>query len=232
MIEISNLVKTFGQNIAVNISSININKGQIVGFIGNNGAGKTTTFRLMLDLIQADSGCVLSYSKDVAKSEEWKNYTGSFIDSNFLIEFYTPDEYFTFVGKLYGLDIITIKERLKTYEKFMNNEILNQNKYIRHFSSGNKQKIGIVAAMFINPEILILDEPFNFLDPSSQIEMKHLLKWLNTQFGTTIIISSHNLNYVYDVSSRILLLERGVIIRDVINKSTEDLSDITLYFNG
>jgi len=232
MIEINNLVKTFGQNIAVNISSLKINKGQIVGFIGNNGAGKTTTFRLMLDLIQADSGCVLSYSKDVAKSEEWKNYTGSFIDSNFLIEFYTPDEYFTFVGKLYGLDIITIKERLKTYEKFMNNEILNQNKYIRHFSSGNKQKIGIVAAMFINPEILILDEPFNFLDPSSQIEMKHLLKWLNTQFGTTIIISSHNLNYVYDVSSRILLLERGVIIRDVINKSTEDLSDITLYFNG
>lgn len=232
MIRIEKLKKTFNKKTALDIPFLEINKGELVGLIGNNGAGKTTTFRLMLDLIQADNGCVLSYSKDVAKSEEWKDYTGSFIDSNFLIDFYTPDEYFTFVGKLYGLDTITIKERLKTYEKFMNREILNQNKYIRHFSSGNKQKIGIIAAMMINPEILILDEPFNFLDPSSQIEMKHLLQWLNTQYNTTIIISSHNLNYVYDVSSRILLLERGIIIKDVINKNSKDLSDISQYFNN
>jgi len=231
MIEISNLEKVFNENMAVDISLLTINKGEVVGLIGNNGAGKTTTFRLMLDLLQANSGYVLINGTDVSKNEEWKLYTGSFIDSNFLIDFFTPDEYFTFIGKLYKLNNREIKERLVKYEKFMNGEILNQKKYIRNFSSGNKQKIGIIGAMFINPEILILDEPFNFLDPSSQIEMKHLLQWLNTQFGTTIIISSHNLNYIHDVSSRILLLEKGVIIKDVDNKNTENISDIFQYFN-
>lgn len=231
MIEINSLVKTFNKNTAVNIPFLTINKGEVVGLIGNNGAGKTTTFRLMLDLLDADSGNVLINGLDVSKNEEWKSYTGSFIDSNFLIDFFSPDEYFTFIGKLYKLDRAEIKNRLAKYEKFMNGEILNQKKYIRHFSSGNKQKIGIIAAMMINPEILILDEPFNYLDPSSQIEIKHLLQWLNTQFGTTIIISSHNLNYVHDVSSRILLLEKGVIIKNVDNKNTNSISDIYQYFN-
>lgn len=231
MIRIEKLKKSFNKLIALDIPLLEISKGELVGLIGNNGAGKTTMFRLMLDLIKADNGCVLFYSKDVANTEEWKDYTGSFIDSNFLIDFFTPDEYFIFIGKLYGLDSTTIKKRLITYEKFMNHEILNQNKYIRNFSSGNKQKIGIIAAMMINPEVLILDEPFNFLDPSSQIEMKHLLQMLNTEFGTTIIISSHNLNYIYDVSSRILLLERGIIIKDVNSSNKENLSEISRYFN-
>lgn len=231
MIQINNLVKTFNKNIAVNISSLTINKSEIVGLIGNNGAGKTTTFRLMLDLLQADTGNVCMNGVDVSKNETWKLYTGSFIDSNFLIDFFTPDEYFTFTGKVYGLNTEEIKERLVRFEKFMNGEILNQKKYIRHFSSGNRQKIGIIAAMMIHPDVLILDEPFNFLDPSSQIEMKHLLQWLNTQFGTTILISSHNLNYVHDVSSRILLLEKGVIIKDVINKSAENIADVYQYFD-
>jgi len=232
MIEISNLVKTFNKNTAVNISLLTINKGEVVGLIGNNGAGKTTTFRLMLDLIQADAGYVNVNGIDVSKNEEWKLVTGSFIDSNFLIDFFTPDEYFTFIGKLYKLGNTEIKARLKKFDKFMNGEILNQKKYIRHFSSGNKQKIGIIGAMFIHPEILILDEPFNYLDPSSQIEMKYLLQTLNTQQGTTIIISSHNLNYVHDVSSRILLLEKGLIIKDVDNKNNENISDIYQYFDN
>jgi ABC-2 type transport system ATP-binding protein len=231
MIEINNLEKTFNNKTAVNISSLTINKGEVVGLIGNNGAGKTTTFRLMLDLIQSDTGYVNINGTDVSKNENWKNITGSFIDSNFLIDFFTPDEYFTFIGKLYKLSDTEIKERLKKFDKFMSGEILNQKKYIRHFSSGNKQKIGIIGAMFINPEILILDEPFNYLDPSSQIEMKNLLQWLNTQFNTTIIISSHNLNYINDVSSRILLMEKGIIIKDVDNKNSENTSDIYQYFN-
>jgi len=231
MIEITNLVKTFNKNIAVNIPTLKIDKGEIVGLIGNNGAGKTTTFRLMLDLIQADTGNVLMNKVDVVKNEGWKTYTGSFIDSNFLIDFFTPDEYFVFTGKLYGLNVGKIKERLAMFEKFMNEEILNQKKYIRHFSSGNKQKIGIIAAMMIYPEILILDEPFNFLDPSSQIEMKHLLQWLNGEFETTILISSHNLNYIHDVSSRILLMEKGIVIKDIANNDSGNITDIYHYFD-
>ena len=231
MIEINNLEKSFNKNSVVNINSLKINKGQVVGLIGNNGAGKTTTFRLMLDLVDADSGYVNINGIDVSKNENWKLCTGSFIDSNFLIDFFTPNEYFTFIGNIYKLSNTEIKERLKKFEKFMNGEILDKKKYIRYFSSGNKQKIGIIAAMMIYPEILILDEPFNYLDPSSQIEMKHLLQWLNHQYNTTIIISSHNLNYVYDVSSRILLLEKGVIIKDVLNMNGENLSEIIRYFN-
>jgi ABC-2 type transport system ATP-binding protein len=231
MIEINNLTKKFGQNTAVNIPQLKISNGEIVGLVGNNGAGKTTTFRLMLDLIKADTGTVLSKGCDVSKNEDWKNYTGSFIDSNFLIDFFTPDEYFSFIGKLYKLKNKEIKERLSQFEKFASGEIFNQKKYIRHFSSGNRQKIGIIAAMMVQPEILILDEPFNFLDPSSQIEMKRLLQALNTECGTTIIISSHNLNYINDVSSRILLMEKGIIIKDIVNDNPDNISDIYRYFN-
>jgi len=230
MIEITNLVKTFNKKIAVNIPTLSIDKGEIVGLIGNNGAGKTTIFRLMLDLLPVDTGNVFINGMDVSKNEVWKSFTGSFIDSNFLIDFFTPDEYFSFTGKVYGLNSNKIKERLAKFEKFMNDEILIQKKYIRNFSSGNRQKIGIIAAMMIYPDVLILDEPFNFLDPSSQIEMKYLLKWLNIQMGTTIVISSHNLNYIHDVSSRILLLEKGVIIKDVNNANGGSTSDISNYF--
>jgi len=112
MIEISNLVKAFNKKTAVNIPSLKIEKGEIVGLIGNNGAGKTTTFRLMLDLLPADTGNVFINKMDVTKNEKWKSHTGSFIDNNFLIDFFTPDEYFTFIGKVYGLDDDEIKERL------------------------------------------------------------------------------------------------------------------------
>lgn len=230
MIEINNLEKRFNKHTAVNIPFLKINKGEIAGLIGNNGAGKTTTFRLILDLIQADNGSILSNSKDVSKNEKWKDYTGSFIDSNFLIDFFTPEEYFTLIGKLYKLDSKEITNRLMKYEKFMNGEILKQKKYIRHFSSGNKQKIGIIAAMMITPEVLILDEPFNFLDPSSQIEMKNLLQDLNKKHNTTILISSHNLNYVSDVCTRIILLEKGNIVKDIDNISPENVIEIFDYF--
>ena len=231
MIEITNLVKVYNKNTIVNIPILKIEKGEIVGLIGNNGAGKTTTFRLMLDLIKADTGNVYLNGKDIIKNEEWKSITGSFIDSNFLIDFFTPDEYFSFIGNAYGLHTKEINERLTKFEKFMNGEILYQKKYIRYFSSGNKQKIGIIAAMLIHPKILILDEPFNYLDPSSQIEMKHLLHWANSQFSTTIFVSSHNLNYIHDTSSRIILLEKGFIIKDVYNSDLDNISDIYKYFD-
>jgi len=232
MITIDHLSKSFGNHTVVDIPLLQVNKGEVLGLIGNNGAGKTTTLRLILDLLKADSGSVLINNTDVSKDEAWKEYSGAFLDNNFLIDFFTPEEYFTFIGKLHKMSGEDIKKSLHKYEKFMNGEILNHKKYIRHFSSGNKQKIGIIGAMISNPDLLILDEPFNFLDPSSQIEMKHLLQSLSTQIGTTIVISSHNLNYIYDVSTRILLLEKGHIIRDVVNKDSEDISKLYQYFSN
>lgn len=230
MIHVDNLVKSFDENIAVNISSLSIDKGKILGVVGNNGAGKTTFFRLLLDLICPDSGSVTFNDRNVAESEEWKSYTGSFIDNSFLIECLRAEEYFAFIGKVYQLSESDVKERLAIYEDFMNGEILNQKKYIKDFSAGNKQKIGIIGAMFIHPQILILDEPFNFLDPSSQIEMKRLFHQMNKEFNTTILISSHNLNHITDVSTRILLMEKGLILKDIDNSNKEALSELEIYF--
>ena len=228
-LELKNLVKRFGDKTALNVSELNVEKGTLLGLVGNNGAGKTTLFRLVLDLLKADEGCVLSKGVDVSRSEDWKTCTGSFIDTRFLIEFLTPEEYFYFVGETYGLNKEAVHERLQPFARFMNNEILGQKKYIRNFSAGNKQKTGIMAAMMIRPEMLILDEPFNFLDPSSQIEIRDMILKMNQDMNTTVLISSHNLNYTTDISSRVVLLEKGVVKKDLSN-SAEARAELNEYF--
>ena len=97
MIEINNLQKNFGQKKAVDIEKYVIEQGDMLGLVGNNGAGKTTLFRLMLDLLQADQGNVTINNIDVSKSEDWKQFTGAFIDDGFLIDYLTPEEYFYLV---------------------------------------------------------------------------------------------------------------------------------------
>lgn len=124
-----------------------------------------------------------------------------------------------------------IDARLAEFEKLMNGEILGQNKFIRDYSMGNKQKIGIIAAMLHEPDILILDEPFNFLDPSSQSAVKHLLKKYNEEKEATIIVSSHNLNHTVEISSKIALMEDGEIIREIDNKDNSATTELEHYFN-
>lgn len=165
------------------------------------------------------------------RSEEWKKITGAFIDESFLIDYLTPEEYFHFIGKMYELSKEQVDERLLIFERFMGDEVLGQKKYIRNFSAGNKQKIGIIAAMIHRPELLILDEPFNFLDPSSQSIIKHILKKYNEESGATILISSHNLNHTTDICPRIALLENGKIIRDIDNKEFTAEKELEEYFN-
>lgn len=231
MIQITNLQKKFGEKIAVNIDNYTIGKGEMLGLVGNNGAGKTTLFRLILDLLQADQGEVTINDINVARSEDWKSITGAYIDDGFLIDYLTPEEYFYFIGKMYGLKKEEVDERLKPFERFMNNEVLGQKKFIRNYSMGNKQKIGIISAMLHYPQLLILDEPFNFLDPSSQAVIKHLLKKYSDEHQATVIISSHNLNHTIDICPRIALLEHGVIIRDIHNENNSAEKELEDYFN-
>ena len=231
MITIDKLKKNFGEKVAVDIEHYEINQGDMLGLVGNNGAGKTTLFRLMLDLLKADDGKVIINDIDVSQSEDWKSITGAFIDDGFLMDYLTPEEYFYFIGKMYGLKKEEVDERLVPFERFMSGEVIGHKKLIRNYSAGNKQKIGIISAMLHYPQILILDEPFNFLDPSSQSIIKHLLKKYNEEHQATVIISSHNLNHTVDVCPRIALLEHGVIIRDIINEDNSAEKELEDYFN-
>ncbi len=230
-VTINNLQKNFGEKRAVDIENYVINSGDLLGLVGNNGAGKTTLFRLILDLLQADNGSVHINDIDSSKSEDWKNITGAFIDEGFLIDYLTPEEYFYFIGKMYNLKKEEVDERLTIFERFMNGEVVGQKKYIRNFSAGNKQKIGIISAMIHHPQLLILDEPFNFLDPSSQSIIKHILKKYNEEIGATIVISSHNLNHTTDICPRIALLENGIVIRDIDNHDFSAEKELEAYFN-
>lgn len=231
MITINTLQKNFGDKRAVDIERYVINPGDMLGLVGNNGAGKTTLFRLILDLLKTDGGNVVINDIDVSKSEEWKNSTGAFIDDSFLIDYLTPEEFFYFTGKMYGLTKEEVDERLVPFERLMSDEVVGQKKYIRNFSAGNKQKIGIIAAMLPHPQLLILDEPFNFLDPSSQSVIKQLLKKYNEEHKATVLISSHNLSHTVDICPRIALLEHGVIIRDILNEDGSAEKELEDYFN-
>lgn len=224
------LKKCYGSHVALNIDQYTLAGGEIVGLVGNNGAGKTTLFRLMLDLLKADEGHVCIDDIEVSRSEEWKEFTGAYLDESFLIDYLTPEEYFHFIGKICGLDAATVDERLSAYERFMNGEILGQKKFIRNLSAGNKQKVGILAALLNRPQLLVLDEPFNFLDPSSQSALKHLLREYHQETGATILVSSHNLNHTVDISSHIILLEHGVIIRDLKNEEGNAEKELEAYF--
>lgn len=213
-VELSNLKKRYGSNVVLDVPSLSIGSGELVGLVGNNGAGKTTMMRLMLDLIQASEGTVTIDSVNVAKNYMWKSVTGSYLDSTFLIDIYTPEEFFGFVAEAYDISDQELKLRLQEYEMLMNGDILGTGKLIHDFSNGNRQKIGIIAAMLVNPQLLILDEPFNYLDPSSQIVVAKLIQKMNRDLGTTVVVSSHNLNSINDICSRILLLDKGRVLMD------------------
>ena len=215
MITIKNLQKVYKGIAAVDIEVLNIEAGEVIGLLGNNGSGKTTLFRLMLDLIRANSGEILSKGSLITNNEDWKKYTAAYIDEGFLIDYLTPEEYFYFVGKLHQLSNADVDDFLVSYHSFFNDAILNKGKYIRDFSKGNQFKIGIVAALLTRPELLILDEPFANLDPTTQLRLVEMIKALAADNKMTIILSSHDITHVAEVSSRILLMEKGKIIKDV-----------------
>ena len=231
MIEISNLRKSFGEKCACDIPQLSIGSGEIIGLVGNNGAGKTTLFRLILDLLKPDSGNVTLDGIDVQQSEDWKTFTGAYIDNGFLIDFLTPEEYFEFIAKVVSISKEELTERTAAFEQFTGGEIFGRNALIRNLSAGNKQKVGIISALITRPRLLILDEPFNFLDPSSQNHLKHIIEEYREATGATVIISSHNLTHTIDISTRILLMEQGEIKRDISEITPDAISALNEYFD-
>jgi ABC-2 type transport system ATP-binding protein len=229
MLTVNNIGKVYNGKIAVDINELYIQQGEILGLAGNNGAGKTTFFRLILDLIRADRGEILSKDKSITKSEEWKQYTAAYLDEGFLINYLTPEEYFYFVGKLNNLSKADVDEFLQGFTSFFDGAILKSGKYLRDLSKGNQFKVGIAACMLQNPELLILDEPFANLDPSSQSRLLQILRELHEKKRMTILISSHDLNHITDVCKRILVMEKGRIIKDM-QTSEDTLHELESYF--
>jgi ABC-2 type transport system ATP-binding protein len=229
IIEINKLIKTYAGRTVTDIEQLKINNGETVGVIGNNGAGKTTLFRMLLDLIRPDSGEILSKGHNVALNDQWKNYTASYLDEGFLIDYLTPEEYFLFIGGLQKMGLTEVMDYLRSYEEFFNGEILDRGKYIRDFSKGNQNKIGITAALMQQPELLVLDEPFANLDPTTQIRLKAHIKSLKSP-GFTILISSHDLNHVTDVCDRNILFEKGKVIKDIYTNE-HTLEELEAYFS-
>ena len=230
MINVSELKKSYSGNIVLNIPELKIQKGESFGLVGNNGAGKTTFFRLILDLILADSGYVEINGIKTPAESSWKHFTGSYIDEGFLIDFLTPEEYFDFIAGVYEISSDDKKRFLGSFEEFFNDEIQGKNKFIRDFSRGNKQKIGIAAALMSNPELLVLDEPFNSLDPTTQIRLKKILDNLNKEKEITMLISSHDLKHVTEVCDRIVILEQGNVVHDL-QTTGATLQELENYFS-
>ncbi|MBQ0788859.1 MAG: ABC transporter ATP-binding protein [Oceanihabitans sp.] len=231
MITTTNLTKKYNANQVLNIESLEIPKGQSFGLVGNNGAGKTTYFSLLLDLIQPTTGSIKNNNIQVNLSEDWKPFTASFIDESFLIGYLTAEEYFYFIGELRGQNKADVDALVATFEDFFHGEILGQKKYLRDLSKGNQKKAGIVAALIGNPEVIILDEPFANLDPTTQIKLKQIVKDLAQEQGVTVLISSHDLMHITDVCERIVVLEKGEVVKDIVT-SQATLKELEAHFAG
>jgi ABC-2 type transport system ATP-binding protein len=230
MIQISNLKKTYNGVTVLNIDHLEIQQGESFGLVGNNGAGKTTLFSLLLDLIEPTTGYVKSNNIKVNESEAWKPFTAAFLDESFLIGYLTPEEYFYFIGELRGQNKADIDALLKKHEDFFNGEILNKKKYLRDLSKGNQKKVGIIATLIGNPQIIILDEPFANLDPTTQFRLKKIIKDLADDKNVTILVSSHDLAHTTEVSDRIVAMHKGQIVKDI-RTSAETLKELEEFFS-
>jgi len=231
MITVTELTKKYGTQTVLDLSDLEIPKGQSFGLVGNNGAGKTTFFSLMLDLIQPSTGSIVNNGVEVQHSEAWKPFTSAFIDESFLIGYLTPEEYFYFIGELRGQTKADVDALLEGFEDFFHGEILNQKKYLRDLSKGNQKKVGITATFIGNPEVVILDEPFANLDPTTQIRLKKIIRELAAKREVTALISSHDLVHVTEVCERIVVLDKGKIVKDI-QTAPETLKELEAFFGG
>ena len=213
-----NLSKKYGKTLVVDDLNLSIRSGEIVGFLGLNGAGKTTTMRMLLGLIKPTSGeCYIQGNKIDQYNVEALNEIGYIIETPYSYPELTVQENLEIVSTLRGLrnkdiiDWVTEKLKLDQYK----------DKQVKHLSLGNVARLGIAKAIIHKPKILILDEPTNGLDPFGVIEVRELLKELANNLGTTVLISSHKLEEISKVATRIVIIHGGRLIREVESKELD-----------
>jgi ABC-2 type transport system ATP-binding protein len=231
MVHLQQVRKTYpAAGDVLNIPALQLETGQCTGLLGNNGAGKTTLLKALLDLIPLDDGTITINGVLAAGNNGWKAWVGAFLDGSFLIPFLRPEEHFAFVGKTHGLSDSDVQQRLLPLAPFFRGEILGGKKHIRDLSEGNQAKVGIAAALLVRPKLLVLDEPFAHLDPSSQLELNRLLQGQQQEHGTTVLLSSHSLAHIQQICDRVLLLEKGQLRKDLPGKTTATFEEVNAYF--
>src|SRR5699024_1570778 len=230
MIQIKNLIRLYNDQNILDIPGLHIPKGECFGLVGNNGAGKTTLFQLILDLIRPSMGSVTIEGQQVQQTEEWKKHVGSYLDEHMLMTYLTAGEYFETLRGIYGMSESDLELHLQKFELLFNGEIIGNKKYIRDLSKGNLKKVGIASAMMGAKNIVLLDEPFENLDPTSQSRLKRLITEEKEQSQTTFLISSHDLSHITDICDRIVLLEKGEIKQDLKEEKKEMATALNEYF--
>ncbi|NNF04193.1 MAG: ABC transporter ATP-binding protein [Rhodothermales bacterium] len=230
-VSLENIVKSFDGVTVLSIDRWELQPGEVVGLVGSNGAGKTTFLRLVLDLLHPESGEVRIDGRSVSADLGWRARTGSYLDRSFLIEYLTVGEYCRFVGQAFGMTPEESDRALQKFDRFLPASSDDRTKLIRDLSTGNAKKVGITAAMFVEPELLVLDEPFANLDPPSQIQLKDYLAEMAARDDRTMIISSHDLGHVTDVCPRISLIDHGTVVRDT-RTSKDTLTELKSYFSA
>jgi ABC-type multidrug transport system ATPase subunit len=221
ILEIKNLYKSFGNYKALNGLDMEVPQGDIFGFLGSNGAGKSTTIRCILTLIKPDSGDILFKGKPILKNREaFLHKIGSIVEKP---DFYIHVSAFTNLemsGKMHGLN----PTKTKIYELL---EMVGlkgkENVKVKTFSQGMKQRLGIAQSLLHDPEIIILDEPTNGLDPNGIIDFRNIIKQLKNDLNKTIIISSHILAELELMVDSFIIIDKGKKI--IQGSSTELLSD-------
>ena len=211
VIRTKNLTKSFGDVLAVDDVSLNVEEGEIYGFLGLNGAGKTTTIRLLLGMIKQNSGSKKLFGKKIDRS------TSVWNDVGYLVE--TPHSY-------PDLTVTENLELIRRYRKLPDSKPVNEiilklnlteykNRKARHLSLGNNQRLGLAKALIHNPKLLILDEPINGLDPAGIVEIRELLTDLAHNHNTTIFLSSHILSEISKLAARIGIVHKGKLIKEL-----------------
>jgi ABC-2 type transport system ATP-binding protein len=229
MIKVSSIRKKISENFRISIDDLSIKDGEIVALIGTNGSGKTIFLNSVLNNILLDSGSIEIGNID-NKSNNWKKFTGVYMNENYLLDFLTPIEFLNFIGKFYNVSVKEIPGIIEKYTIFLGRDLSSlKDKRINKLSRGTKDKIGIIAASFYQPRLLIFDEPFSHLDTPSILFLLNEWEMINKQLNTTLIVSSPTINEISSICSRILLMEQGKIKYDLIQNS-ENLKLLRDYF--
>lgn len=210
ILEVRDLRKKFSRGFMLENISFSIGRGEIVGYLGPNGAGKTTTIKLIMNALSRDSGEILILGEPFSsKDTDFRRHIGYMPENGTPFEFLTAKEYLQFICGVYGIQ--KKKADSKIAELLGVFGLTEEKKQIRAYSKGMKQKLLFLSSIIHNPELLILDEPFNAIEPQTAMLMKNLIQRMKTD-GKAVIFSSHVLEIVEKLADRVILLNKGSLV--------------------